>query len=196
MENEMLDGVIYKIEICNEFYIGSTIETLKERQRKHNISLKKKTYKLYETCKANDITKITLIKIEKVKVNNKLELKIIEQKYINELQPTLNMLKAYRTEEEIKNYDKEYRENNKEKERLRHKKYRDNNKEKIKNYDKEYKDKNKEKIKEKNKIYNKENRGKLNEKNKEKVKCEFCEKEMNKSSLSKHKKKYCKKVIN
>ena len=183
----MLDGVIYKIEICNEFYIGSTIETLKERQRKHNISLKKKTYKLYETCKANDITNITLIEIEKVKVNNKLELKIIEQEYINKLEPTLNTIKAYRTEEEIKNYDKEYRENNKEKERLRHKKYRDNNKEKIKETTKIYKDKNKEKIKEyneNNKKKIKETKQKYYEINKLKVKCEFCEKEMNKNSLT------------
>ena len=95
-----MDGIIYKIEICNEIYIGSTIENLIERERKHNYMLKKKTFKLYETCKTNDINNITLIEIEKVKINNKIELNIIEQKYINELQPSLNSKRAYRTEEE------------------------------------------------------------------------------------------------
>ena len=166
----MLDGVIYKIEICNEFYIGSTIETLKERQRKHNISLKKKTYKLYETCKANDITNITLIEIEKVKVNNKLELKIIEQEYINKLEPTLNTIKAYRTEEEIKNRNKISR--------------------------KIYMENNKLKINEKTKEYYEINKLKLKEKRKEKIKCEFCEKEMTQGCLTRHKKRNCKKVIN
>ena len=37
-----MDGIIYKIEICNEIYIGSTIENLIERERKHNYMLKKK----------------------------------------------------------------------------------------------------------------------------------------------------------
>ena len=43
-----MDGIIYKIEVCNEIYIGSTTEPLIERQRKHNYMLKKKTFKLYK----------------------------------------------------------------------------------------------------------------------------------------------------
>ena len=161
-----MDGIIYKIEICNEIYIGSTIENLIERERKHNYMLKKKTFKLYETCKTNDINNITLIEIEKVKVENKKELKIIEQKYINELQPSLNMCKAHRTEEEIKNCQKEYDKNRLNKrERYDQKKiYYQQNKEKIK-----------ENVKKHSQI---------------KVNCEFCGLELNKGSLLKHKKKF------
>ena len=167
----MLDGVIYKIEICNEIYIGSTTELLIERQRKHNYELKNKTIKLYETCKVNNINKITLIEIEKVKVNNKKELKIIEQDYINKLKPTLNMCRAYRTEEELKEHQKEYDKNRpNKKERYDQKKiYYQQNKEKIK-----------ENVKKNSKI---------------KVNCEFCEKEITKGYLTKHK-KICNKINN
>ena len=97
-----MDGIIYKIEICNEIYIGSTIQRLCNRRKTHNFNLKdiNKNAKLYETCRINNINNITLIEIEKVKINNKIELNIIEQKYINELQPSLNSKRAYRTEEE------------------------------------------------------------------------------------------------
>ena len=125
-----MDGIIYKIEICNEIYIGSTIQKLNQRQHCHNYMLNNKNSKLYETCKANYINKITLIEIEKGKINNKKELKILEQKYINELQPTLNTYRSYRTKEEIKNRYKEYNENNKEK--IKKLTKRGNDKKKIK----------------------------------------------------------------
>ena len=124
-----MDGIIYKIEICNEIYIGSTTQKLNERQRSHNFDLKRKNYKLQKLCRENDINKINLIEIKKVKINNKKELNIIEQKYIKELQPTLNTYRSYRTEEEIQNRHKEYRENNKEKVKLSDKIY--NNKKGI-----------------------------------------------------------------
>ncbi len=167
-----MDGIIYKIEIGQELYIGSTREILIERERKHNYMLKNKNIvKLYETCRTNNINKITLIEIEKVKVENKKELFIIEQKYINELQPTLNMCKAHRTEEERKEHQKEYDKN------------RPNKRER---YDQK-------------KIYYQQNKEKLKENVKKnsqiKVNCEFCNKEMNKSSLLKHK-KICKKNNN
>lgn len=132
MENEMLDGVIYKIEICNEFYIGSTIQKLYKRLNKHISNLKdiNKNAKLYKTCRINGITNITLIELEKIKVNNKLELNIIEQKYINELKPTLNSKRAYRTEEESRSRHKEYK--NKNKEKMKEITKRGNDKKKIK----------------------------------------------------------------
>ena len=137
----MLDGVIYKIEICNEIYIGSTIEKINIRQKNHNHDLKRKNQKLQIFCRENNINKITLIELEKIKVNNKKELKIIEQEYINKLKPTLNTHRAYRTEEEIKNRGKIYKQNNKEKIQ----EYYENNKEKRNEYFKKYRDNNKEK---------------------------------------------------
>jgi len=126
-----MDGIIYKIEIGQKLYIGSTTQKLYKRQSNHNKDLERKNYKLQKCCKENDINKITLIEIEKVKVENKKELNIIEQKYINELQPTLNTYRSYRTEEEIKNRHKEYNENNKEKRKELEKKSNDKKKEKV-----------------------------------------------------------------
>ena len=167
-----MDGIIYKIEICNEIYIGSTIQRLSNRRTKHNSNLKdiNKNCKLYETCRTNNINNITLIEIEKVKINNKKELNIIEQKYINELQPTLNTYRAYMTEEERIEQHKECDKN----------KYL----------------KNKEKIKERVKEYRKNNKEKIKEKKKEKGICEFCGNEILKICLSRHKKQNCNKINN
>ena len=75
-----------------------------------------------------------------------------------------------------KESQKKYRENNKEKIAERTKEYRDNNKEKIAERKKEYRDNNKEKIAEQGKKYRKQ-----------KVVCE-CGSEVNKGSLSRHRK--------
>ena len=125
-----MDGIIYKIEIYNEIYIGSTIQKLSQRQRLHNYNLKVKNCKLQKFCKENNINNITLIEIEKVKINNKIELNIIEQKYINELQPSLNSKRAYRTEEESRSRHKEYK--NKNKDKIKELTKRGNDKKKIK----------------------------------------------------------------
>mgnify|MGYP003650311726 FL=1 len=109
----MIDGIIYKIEIGEDFYIGSTETTLKIREKRHNNDLKWRNQKLQKFCKENNINKITLIELEKVKIENKLELRIIEQDYINKLQPSLNSQRAYISKEERKEYKKEYYENNK-----------------------------------------------------------------------------------
>ena len=158
-----MDGIIYKIEICNEIYIGSTIQKLNRRQNGHNFDLKRKNNKLQKLCRENDINNITLIEIEKVKINNKKELYIIEQDYINKLQPSLNSNRAIRTEEEKKEQMKEIYKNNKEKIKKYRKEYKKNNKEKIKAYDNK------------------------------KVNCEFCGLELNNGNLYRHKKLYCKK---
>tara|TARA_R110002153_G_scaffold266213_1_gene429360 strand:- start:406 stop:858 length:453 start_codon:yes stop_codon:yes gene_type:complete len=150
----MIDGIIYKIEIGEDFYIGSTETTLKIREKRHNNDLKWRNQKLQKFCKENNINKITLIELEKVKIENKLELRIIEQDYINKLQPSLNSQKAHLTKEDKIDYIKKYYQNNKD------------------NYKKT--------------AYIWDNK---------KVDCEFCGLEMNRSSLSRHKKKSCKNKI-
>jgi|TARA_R110000823_G_scaffold300689_1_gene421514 hypothetical protein len=160
----MINGIIYKIEIGKEFYVGST-KNLIERQYLHNSRLKKYSGKLYEICRANNINEIECIELEKVKVENKKELFILEQKYINELKPTLNSYNAYITEEEKKAQIK-----------LKGIIYYENNKEKIK---------------EKVNVYRKNNKEKIKEKKKERGICEFCNKEIMKYNLSRHKKESC-----
>ena len=63
----------------------------------------------------------------------------------------------------LREHDKEYRENNKQKRKEYSKEYYENNKEKIKEHDKEYYENNKEKRKEKNKEYYENNKEKIKE---------------------------------
>tara|TARA_R110000823_G_C15603605_1_gene465633 strand:+ start:101 stop:547 length:447 start_codon:yes stop_codon:yes gene_type:complete len=116
-----MKGKIYKIEFNENVYIGSTIMNyLSNRQQKHNEDLRKgKNLKLYEECRKHNVEKIKCILIEEVDINNKSELSILEQNYINKLHPNLNMIKAFRSNEDIKivhrKYSKTHYEKNKEK---------------------------------------------------------------------------------
>jgi len=83
--------------------------------------------------------------------DNKQKLQI-EQEYINRYSFGLNSLKAFSTVDEINEYQKEYREDNKEKLAEQKKEYYKSNKEKIKQYQKEYNETNKEKIAARKKI--------------------------------------------
>ena len=169
-------GRIYKIEVNeNDFYIGSTIKSLKERETLHNNRLNKniRTNKLYEKCRENNITKIICILLEEKEVENKEEIRMLEQEYIKELQPTLNDRFAYITEEEKKNIRKE-----------NCKEWRENKKEHIK----EYYENNKEKIRKKNKKYRENNKDKISERQTEKIKCPICNKIVSRCNIAKHKK--------
>ena len=148
-------GFIYKIVIGEDLYIGSTKNKyLCNRQSTHNAYYKKDCNKLlYKKCKEYNIEKIKCILLEEVDNEN---IKIKEQEYINKLNPSLNVRKAYNTIEEQKEYIK-----------IKDKKYYEKNKDKIK--------KNREKYYEKNK-----------EKNKEKIKCDLCGSIVSKGSLKKH----------
>ena len=94
-----------------------------------------------------------MIKIIDIDCEDKSELRYYEQLYISSLNPTLNCYKSYNTEEDRKESNKEYYQQNKDKQKENMKKYREKNKDKIKEYEKEYKEQNKDKIKEYNKEY-------------------------------------------
>ena len=193
-------GLIYKIVIGDNCYIGSTTNLIR-RQGEHNCNLNSDNYNylLYKKCREHKIENIILELVED-EVEEE-DLKIREQFYINKLLPTLNTYRAIRTNEDtkqIKREDgiryrannkeklkiqkKEWQENNKEKLKIQKKEYYENNKEKLTNYLKDYQENNKDKIKEKNKKRYENNKEKL----KEKVKCDLCNKEIRKDNLKKH----------
>ena len=165
-------GRIYKVEVNeNDFYIGSTILTLKEREIKHNNALKRNVkYKLYEECRINNITKISCLLIEEKEVENKEEIRQLEQEYITKLQPSLNCNIAY-TDLTREEYNKEY-----------HKEWRQNHKE----YHKEYYYENKDKVY--NKKYYYENKDKISERKTEKIKCPICNSVVSRCNIAIHKK--------
>ena len=167
-------GIVYKIEIGDEIYIGSTIEKLYERQSKHNFKLKKEfeKNKLYEECRNKNINKIICIPLEEKEILNELEIRQLENEYIDTLNPTLNHRSAFTGLTK-----KEY-----------HKQYRDNNLEREKEKKKEHYQLNKKEIIKRVSEYNEENKDKIKEKHKQKIICDICNSIVNKYSLSRHKK--------
>jgi len=102
------NGKIYKL-VCSEtgdVYYGSTIRTLKYRLNNHR-------------CKSNDCESKYFVDpvielIEDYPCNNKRKLEKREQYYIDN-NDCVNKLKSYITKEQLIEYKKKYREDNKEK---------------------------------------------------------------------------------
>tara|TARA_R110002167_G_scaffold262668_1_gene469359 strand:- start:45 stop:545 length:501 start_codon:yes stop_codon:yes gene_type:complete len=161
---------VYKI-VCKdptitEFYIGST-KNLDKRIEKH-ISIyncknnETKLYKFMENNGGINNWYITPIEIYDYNIDI-IELTKEEQFYLYNYNPQLNQIKAYRTEEEKKEYQDNYRKIN-------------NNE--LKKKQKEHYEKNKIKILKKN-----------NERNSKKINCPICNLEIRSDSLSRHKKR-------
>jgi len=112
-------GKIYAIK-CNEtddVYIGSTIQTLKERLRCH-----KRDMKRWKNGKRRYTTSFEIVKydscyielLEMYPCNSKEELLKKEKEYMESIE-CVNKCRPFRTDEEKKEYGKEYYEANKEK---------------------------------------------------------------------------------
>ena len=104
-------GFIYKIEVEGELYIGSTKQKyLSKRQADHNKLInnpnsKAYNYSLYKFCREHNVRRIICELLETVEDS---ELKIVEQKYIKMVEPSLNTYKAYNTIEDRKEHIKKY----------------------------------------------------------------------------------------
>ena len=125
---------------------------------------------------------VKIILINEYYLDNKDQLLREEDNYIQMNKNDkccLNSSRAFLSEEEKKEYDKQYYDENKEQIKEYHKKYdkkyREENKEQLKEYHKKYvkkyREENKEQIKEQNKKYREENRQNINEKKKTKITC-------------------------
>jgi hypothetical protein len=138
--------IFYRI-VCNDLnikdcYVGHTTNFTK-RKISHKSKCNKETDKVYNNYKYQFIRdnggwcNWSMIMIEEIQCENKLDAVRQERKFIEEYQATLNKVIPNRS-------DKEYREDNKNKINERAKEYNKNNKDKILNYRKQY---NKEKCK-------------------------------------------------
>jgi len=210
---------IYKIEHNDDeslVYVGHTTN-FDKRKTQHKINCyndngKPYNFKVYQMIRENGgWEKFLMLEVEKYPCNDRREAERRENEVMKELKSSMNMINSFRTQDEIQEYDKEYRENNKHKiqERMkeyhennklkiqeRKKEYRENNKLKIQEREKEYRDNNKLKIQKKDKDYYENNKPKIQEYQKEyresnklklneKVKCE-CGCEISKSNLNRH----------
>jgi len=132
-------GIVYKIEIGDELYIGSTEEKLCVRQGKHNYELKKFPHrKLYKACIDNGIDKIKCWWVADIVFNSFNERRAIEETYRKELNAELNTRRCYRSQEEKKEQNKQYKIDHKEEIKIKSKIYDDEHKEQIAEKDRLY----------------------------------------------------------
>ena len=206
---------IYKIEHVDDeslVYVGHTT-CFNKRKAQHKINcfndnVKDYNFKVYQMIRENGgWEKFIMLEVEKYPCNDRREAERRENEVMKELKASMNMINSFRTEKEISEYHKDYRESNKSKIHEYQKEYYEENKEKIhernkkyrelnKEYDKEYYKSNKPKIQEQNKKYRDTNREKMKEKEKNyrennrekinaKVKCE-CGCDVMKRHLKEH----------
>ena len=176
-------GNIYKIEFNEYTYIGSTTN-IKVRQYQHNIDLKNSNLLLYKKARDCNISNIECILIEEVEVDSRLDLRKIEQNYINKYKSNLNSNCAYLTDD-LKLY-KKMTDKNKEANNEYGKKYYHENKEILKEKRKIYTENNKEIIKEYQQIYRDKNKDVIKQKNSEKIPCRICNKLLHRNCISRH----------
>jgi len=199
----------YKIvcdDLPNFVYVGSTM-AYTNRKYAHksdcnNENGKNYNYKIYRTIRDNGgWDNWRMVCIHQQDVNNKREAEQIEEDYRVELNGNMNTRRAFRSEEDAKEHNKEYRETNKEQISEKKKEYRETNKEQILEKKKEYYEKNKEhhaeqmkeyreqnkvKISEQKKEYYEQNKVKISEQKKEKITCD-CGCEIRRHMLQRHK---------
>ena len=225
--NELRICTVYKITIGEEFYIGSTTSKRSTRMCHHRFQLKKgKEWPLYIWIRDNGGWEaVEVSTVHACPVNNHVEQLQLEQRFMDDLKPTINKCGAHDTPDVKKAKKKEYYETNKEHLNAKKKEYYESNKEHLKAKGKEWAAENKESLtayqkqwrednKEAQKAYKKAwyqaNKARLKakdkakyqvkkvvvaEKQKQRVECPQCAKNMNKGSLTRHLKKSCPKRV-
>lgn len=212
-ENKYSRGKIYRLvnNVDDEFYIGSTCETLARRKAGHKKRAELKPERnIYNHFNNIGWDNVCMVLIENYPCNSIEELKARERYWIEILKPSLNKqlplrskkeyyeknkdkIKQYMTEyqeqnkDTLRKYKQEYRQQNKEQLSQKAKEWREKNKEHKTQMDKEYREKNKERKTQKDKEYYEKNKDKIKEYRCQKIKCE-CGCELQKNTLSNHKK--------
>jgi hypothetical protein len=164
--------IIYKI-VCNDLnvkdcYVGHTINMTKRKcsHKSHcnNENDKAHNLKIYQIIRENGgWDNWSMLLVEKFPCKDKYEACKREREVYEELEAKMNTFRPYRTQEELK----EYREEHKEELKQYNKQYREEHKEEIKQYREKYYQEHKEKIK-------------------EKVECKYCSKLLSNHNMSRH----------
>jgi len=183
--------LIYKIQHESKdelLYIGSTTHfgnrKVQHKSRCYNPSEKSYNTKLYSTIRENGgWDAFNMVIVKEFPCENKRQAQAEEDKVIREMKSSLNMVRAYTTEEEKKKLRKEYDEQNRDKIKETYKNYCELNKDKLKETHKKYYEQNRDKLKETHKKYYEQNRDKIKEYRKE-----YCE--QNKDKIKETHNKY------
>ena len=173
-------NIIYKI-VCDDLtvkdcYVGHTIN-MSMRKWAHktvcnNEKSKDHNNKIYKIIRKNGgWDNWNMVLVEKFPCKDSSEACKREREIFEELGAKMNTFRPYRTQEEYKQYKKQYREEHQEE---------------YKQYKKQYREEHQEKIKEYHKQYYQERKAEIAEKLKEKAECEYCSKLLSKHNMSRH----------
>lgn len=174
--NRYSNGKIYRLvsNIDDEFYVGSTCNPLHKRLYHHKQDARKKNMIVYQHFNTIGMENVSIVLLEEYPCENKMQLEKRERYWIEKLKPKLNKNIPTRSFEE---YQKYYREKNKEKLSLLKHEYYHNNKEQISTYQKEYRENHREQLSakrkehyENNKEEHRKKQAEYKNKNKEKIK--------------------------
>ena len=158
----------YKI-VCNDLnikdcYVGHTIN-FKNRKSAHKRTCNNENDKihynmpLYKFIRQNgDWDNFDMILINTETCENRLMALKREREYIEELNATLNKARPFRTDEELKEYKKEYVENNKDYIKQKAKEYNATNADRIREARKEYRNNHMEELALKSKEWRENNK--------------------------------------
>ena len=172
MKVDYLQGKVYKVtnDYNEDVYVGSTCDTLAKRFSKHKqnardpVCMERPFYKLINEI---GFERFRIELICDCPCEDKYELRQKEGEYIREI-GTLNKVIAGRT---VKMYRLDNSHIIKPRQNEYNKHYKENNKEKLLEYQKEYHQKNQEKKNTQSKLNYEKNKLLINEKRKEKIEC-------------------------
>jgi hypothetical protein len=161
--NRYANGKIYRLvsSIDDQFYVGSTCDTLPKRLYKHKYEAKRSPQqKIYEHFNNIGWEHVSIVLVEEFSCDNKMQLERKEREHIEAMKPTLNKIVPTRTHKEWvqanPDYDKQYQNANKDKINARRRKVRNENIEARREKEREYIEKNKEAINARSRAYKKQ----------------------------------------
>ena len=177
--------IIYKI-VCNDLnvnqcYVGHTTDMTKRKWGHKSVCNNDKNkghnHKIYKIIRENGgWDNWNMLLVEKFPCKDKYDACKREREVYEEIDAKMNTVRPYLTQEEIKQYhkqyDQEYYQTNKEYKKEKFKEYNQLNKQKISAYKKKYREANQQKI---------------SERNKEKIECLICGSIVRRSDIAQHK---------
>ena len=163
------NGKIYCIRNSktNDYYIGSTCQSLSQRMTQHRGDMKKQNGQntiIYPFMLEHGYNNFYIELIEECPCENKCQLERREGELIRELKPTLNIKVPGRTQQEFKQDNPEYV---KQQKANSNKSYRENNREKVLENKLKYREANREELRVKARQYREEHREEVNRKQRE-----------------------------
>ena len=177
--------IIYKI-VCDDLsvkdcYVGHTTDMSKRKWGHKSVCNNDKNkghnHKIYKIIRENGgWDNWNMLLVEKFPCKDKYDACKREREVYEQIDAKMNTVRPYLTQEEIKQYHKQYDQE-----------YYQTNKEYKKEKFKEYNQLNKQKISAYKKKYRQENQQKISERNKEKIECLICGSIVRRSDIAQHK---------